>query len=224
MPTTPDQHGMVRCRLIEFRRGGQESLCRVDLMPGSRGLDPGAWRSLGSALSDQVDEFGKSMCPVNRNQAHILRREHEMVMGIFESRQDGQIRGIQDLGIGADQPVQAMGVLRDRHDPSIADGGGLVDRAMLGHGVNGTCTDQQVRQVRSMERRGRKPVLVHHPLPLCRVSSSRVSSFMRLYSGVNPPGHLHSKRFLQSEKAASPLRHPRIPRHRSYRSGPGPHE
>jgi hypothetical protein len=40
-------------------------------------------------LSDQVDEFGKGMSSVNRNQAHILRSEHEMVMGVFESRQDG---------------------------------------------------------------------------------------------------------------------------------------
>ena len=86
MPTTPDQHGMISRRLIEFWRGGQASLCQVDFMPGSRRLDPGAWRSLNRALSDQVDEFGKSMRPVNRNQAHILRREHEVIMGVFESR------------------------------------------------------------------------------------------------------------------------------------------
>src|SRR5437763_687671 len=63
-----------------------------------------------------------------------------MVMGVFESRQNGQIRGIQDVGSCADQPVQAMGVLRDRHDPFITDGDGLVERAMPGHGVNGVCT------------------------------------------------------------------------------------
>src|SRR3989440_347714 len=129
-------------RLIEFRRGWQASLCQVDLMPGSRGLDPGAWRSLDCALSDQVDELGKGMGTVNRNQAHILRREHEMVMGVFESRQDGQIRGIEDVGTGADQPIQAMGVLRHRYDPFIADGDSLVDRSMLGHGVNSACPDQ----------------------------------------------------------------------------------
>src|SRR5436305_504532 len=104
------------------------------------------------------------MCPVNRNQAHILRRENEMVMGVFESRQDGQIRGIEDVGIGANQPVQAMGVLRNRYDPFIADGESLVDRAMLGHRVNSACTDQQVRQAESMRRRRRKQVLVHYLL------------------------------------------------------------
>jgi hypothetical protein len=88
-----------------------------------------------------------------------------MVMGVFESRQDGQIPGIEDLGSGVDQPVQAMGVLRDRHDPFIADGDGLVDRAMLGHGVNVACTDQQVRQARSTRRRGRRQVLVHRRSP-----------------------------------------------------------
>ncbi|TMC17183.1 MAG: hypothetical protein E6J36_20190 [Chloroflexi bacterium] len=73
-------------------------------------------------------------------------------MGVFESRQNGQIRGIQDVGSCADQPVQAMGVLRDRHDPFITDGDGLVEHAMPGHGVNGGCTDQQLRQARRMRR------------------------------------------------------------------------
>src|SRR5437764_8143882 len=63
-----------------------------------------------------------------------------------------------------------MGVLRDGHDPFIADGDGLVDRTILGHRVNSGCTDQQVRQARSRRRRGRKQVLVHHPLPPCKVS------------------------------------------------------
>ena len=45
MSTSPDQHGMLPRRLIEFRRGGQASLGQVDLVPGSRGLDPvlGVW-------------------------------------------------------------------------------------------------------------------------------------------------------------------------------------
>src|SRR5438128_6142183 len=117
MPTTPDQHGMVPRRLIEFRCSWQASLCQVNLMPGSRGLDPGACRSLSCALSDQIEEVGKGMRPVNRNQAHVLCSQNEMVMGVFESRQDGHIWGIDDLGIRADQAIQAMGALRDRHDP-----------------------------------------------------------------------------------------------------------
>src|SRR5206468_602498 len=103
MSTSPGHHRMVPRRLIEFRRGWQASLCQVHLMPGSRGLDSGAWRSLNRTLSDQVDEFDKGMGPVNRNQTHILRSEHEMVMGVFESRQEGQIRDIEDVGTGADQ-------------------------------------------------------------------------------------------------------------------------
>src|SRR5436305_9654251 len=54
-----------------------------------------------------------------------------------------------------------MGIRRNRHDPFIADGGSLVDRAILGHGVYSACTDQQVCQARSMRRCGRKQVLVH---------------------------------------------------------------
>src|SRR5436190_17548610 len=119
-------------------------------MPGSRGLDPGACRSLSRALSDQIEEFGKGMRLINRNQAHVLRSQNEMVMGVFESRQNGHIRGIDDVGISADRAIQAMWVLRDRHDPFIAYGDGLVDRAMLGHGVNRAGTDQPVRQAGSM--------------------------------------------------------------------------
>ena len=96
---------MLPRRLIEFRRGWQPSLNQVNLIPGSRGLDPAAWRNLGRTLSDQIDEFGQGMGPVNRNQAHILRGEHEMVMGVFESRQDGHIWGIEDVGIAANQPI-----------------------------------------------------------------------------------------------------------------------
>ena len=89
-------------------------------------------------------------------------------MSVFESRQDGHIRGIEDARIGADQPVQAMGARRDRHDPFIAYGNSLVDGSILGHGVNSARPDQQLRQTRKMRRRGRKRVLVHHLFFLIR--------------------------------------------------------
>src|SRR6266704_1985717 len=102
--------------------------------------------AVGRRFSARFTSCQASEVLIHWNEAAILRSKNKMVMCIFKGRQDGQLRGIYHVGTGADHTIQAVRVLRDSDDPFVADGDGTVDLAILGHGVDGSCTDHQVRQ------------------------------------------------------------------------------
>ena len=92
---------------------------------------------------------------------------------------------------------------------------------------------RQIRPLRTPSRDSRLLLLVlvessievHSPeFVVQELEAKNCRKYMPLYSGVHPPGRLRSTLVLQSEKAASPSQRPHIPRRRSYRFGPGPHE
>lgn len=101
------QHRMVRAGSVQLESGRQAPLGQVRLVPGDRGLHP---LPRGGRTSDRSGEVSNAAGLADRDQRRVLGRLQQVLVGVAERRQQGQVRAIHHPGRRSDQAVQAVGV------------------------------------------------------------------------------------------------------------------